>query len=77
MNSPLACTRLEEGGSTALGPALVIALNMASQHPGSKVILCTDGKSNEGVGKVENLQDADADPGEFYESIAATANGKG
>lgn len=68
---------LEEGGSTALGPALIIALSMASQHPGSKVILCTDGKSNEGVGKVENLHDDEPAPEEFYESIAATATAKG
>ncbi|XP_076466661.1 uncharacterized protein LOC143297936 [Babylonia areolata] len=68
---------LEEGGSTALGPAIVVALSLASQHPGSKVILCTDGKSNEGVGKVENLTESDPEPDEFYENIAATANSKG
>ncbi|XP_070190102.1 circularly permutated Ras protein 1-like isoform X2 [Littorina saxatilis] len=68
---------LEEGGSTALGPALIIALSMASKHPGSKVIICTDGKSNEGVGKVENVTAADPDPDDFYEGVAKTANDKG
>ena len=71
------CSRLEEGGATALGPAILIALSMASQHPGSKVILCTDGKSNEGVGKVENLVQSDPEPDEFYESVAESANYKG
>ena len=50
---------------------------MASQHPGSRVIICTDGKSNEGVGKVEHLVDTDPNPDEFYESIATEANAKG
>lgn len=68
---------LEEGGATALGPAIIVALSLASRQPGSKVILCTDGKSNEGVGKVENLQETDPAPDDFYEDIAATANSKG
>ena len=29
--------RLEEGGQTALGPALLLAVSMASRAPGSKV----------------------------------------
>ncbi|KAL8595082.1 hypothetical protein ACOMHN_019120 [Nucella lapillus] len=68
---------LEEGGATALGPAIVVALSLASRKPGSKVILCTDGKSNEGVGKVENLVESDPSPDEFYENVGATANSKG
>lgn len=71
---------LEEGGPTALGPALIVALSMASHHPGSKVIVCTDGKANVGLGKLEDYQENpgdDADPAEFYENIAATANSKG
>lgn len=38
---------------TALGPGLAIALALAGQgNPGSKVILCTDGLANIGVGAV-------------------------
>jgi hypothetical protein len=35
--------QLEESGSTALGPALLVSTAIAAQKPGSKVILCTDG----------------------------------
>jgi len=35
---------LEEGGQTALGPAVVFALNIASKRQGSKIVICTDGK---------------------------------
>lgn len=37
---------LEEGGQTALGPAVVFALNIASKRQGSKIVICTDGKTN-------------------------------
>lgn len=46
---------LEEGGQTALGPAVVVALAIASRKAGSKVVLCTDGASNVGVGCLEGL----------------------
>lgn len=35
---------LEEGGQTALGPAVVFALNIASKRPGSRIVICTDGR---------------------------------
>ena len=41
---------LEEGGKTALGPALQLSIAMASSRPGSSVIVCTDGMANVGVG---------------------------
>ena len=42
------------GGSTALGPALTIACSVASKgNPGSKVVICTDGLANLGIGSVE------------------------
>lgn len=34
---------LEEGGQTALGPAVFFALNIAAKRPGSKLVICTDG----------------------------------
>ena len=37
---------LEEGGQTALGPAVIFALNIASKRQGSKIVICTDGKTN-------------------------------
>lgn len=38
-------------GATALGPALLSAVELASQGGvGSKVILCTDGEANVGIG---------------------------
>ena len=38
---------LEEGGQTALGPAVLFALHIASKRAGSKVVICTDGKLTE------------------------------
>jgi hypothetical protein len=35
---------LEEGGQTALGPAVTFALNIASKRQGSKIVICTDGE---------------------------------
>jgi len=37
---------LEESGPTALGPALVVAVGMASKGKASKVVICTDGCSS-------------------------------
>ena len=45
---------LEESGQTALGPALLVSIVVASQCPGSKVILCTDGLANIGVGAMDS-----------------------
>lgn len=73
---------LEEGGATALGPALVVAVNIAASHPGSKVILCTDGKANIGLGKLEGDGDRDEraveeEALEFYANTAEEASEKG
>ncbi|XP_030018699.1 circularly permutated Ras protein 1-like [Sphaeramia orbicularis] len=43
---------LREHGATCLGPAALAAVAMASRYPGSKVILCTDGKANIGLGEM-------------------------
>ncbi|KAK2820220.1 hypothetical protein Q5P01_023179 [Channa striata] len=50
---------LSEGGTTALGPAALLAIAMASRQPGSKVIICTDGKANTDLGNLE-VEDNDA-----------------
>jgi len=47
---------IRTGGSTALGPGLIVSLALAAQgKPGSKVIICTDGLANKGVGKIEGI----------------------
>jgi hypothetical protein len=43
---------LKDKGQTALGPGLVASVALASAKPGSKVILCTDGLANIGVGAI-------------------------
>lgn len=57
---------LQANGSTALGPALVVALAAAQGSRRSEIILCTDGASNEGVGKVEEGRD-------FYRGLGTKA----
>jgi len=47
---------LEERGLTALGPAMLAAVTIASTQKGSKVVLCTDGNANVGIGSLENIQ---------------------
>ena len=48
---------LKPNGGTALGPALLISIIMASESgPGSKVVLCTDGQANEGVGSLNKTE---------------------
>lgn len=46
---------LEEGGQTGLGPALIVAIEMAAQKAGSQVIVCTDGLANIGLGSLEGF----------------------
>ncbi|XP_028423636.1 circularly permutated Ras protein 1-like isoform X2 [Perca flavescens] len=50
---------LSEGGTTALGPAALLTISIASRQPGSKVIICTDGKANTDLGNLEE-EDIDA-----------------
>ncbi|XP_055776686.1 circularly permutated Ras protein 1-like [Salvelinus fontinalis] len=52
---------LSESGATALGPASLVAIAMASRQPGSKVIICTDGKANTDLGNLE-VEGNDARP---------------
>ncbi|XP_078740634.1 uncharacterized protein LOC144953853 [Lampetra fluviatilis] len=65
--------RLSEGGSTALGPACVVAMAMAARVPGSKVIVCTDGRANSALGDLENIEveeeDIYASSKRFYHSL--------
>jgi hypothetical protein len=45
---------LKPCGNTALGPALAVSVGLASGRPGSKIVLCTDGMANNGVGAIRN-----------------------
>lgn len=66
---------LEGSGATALGPALLLSVGLACQgKTGSKVIICTDGIANIGLGSLTaDLEEAQA----FYEQIGALAVNSG
>ncbi|KAJ3444325.1 hypothetical protein M0812_10178 [Anaeramoeba flamelloides] len=64
---------LKENGCTALGPGVLVSIAIASQVPGSKVVLCTDGLSNVGYGKFEGLNSKENNQNtvaEQYDSIS-------
>lgn len=71
---------LEETGPTALGPAALISIGMASKGaPGSTVVICTDGLSNIGLGAYDEAKTEEdiAKVDEFYERIAQFAQTHG
>lgn len=70
---------LEESGSTALGPALVVSVGMCSNSRGSKIIVCTDGLANTGLGSMEGLvtDEEQNAASKFYEDIGLYAQSKG
>ncbi|XP_047233535.1 circularly permutated Ras protein 1-like isoform X2 [Girardinichthys multiradiatus] len=71
---------LSANGETALGPAALLAIAMASRLPGSKVIICTDGKAN---AKLGNLEEEDNDAHAllsstiFYQDLGESAANQG
>lgn len=70
---------LREHGATCLGPAALASVAMASKYPGSKVILCTDGRANIGLGEMEETPSLSSSPltAYFYRQLAAQAVGSG
>ncbi|XP_044134134.1 uncharacterized protein LOC122926726 [Bufo gargarizans] len=48
---------LKQNGATALGPAALVSIAMASKSPGSKVIICTDGRANTDLGNLEDISE--------------------
>jgi len=64
---------LKPSGNTALGPALATAVGLASGRPGSKIVLCTDGMANNGVGAIKNRDQVV----EFYGDIGRRAAEEG
>lgn len=77
LNNPITATadRLSEklmnlrpSGGTALGPALLSSILIAAEGGrGSKVVICTDGLANEGVGSLSGQADQDS----FYKEVAS------
>ncbi|KAH3757449.1 circularly permutated Ras protein 1 [Pelomyxa schiedti] len=65
---------LNEQGKTALGPALLVSTGIASQYPGSRVVICTDGLANVGVG---NIEEGGLQGGSFYSAVGDLANASG
>ena len=72
---PLLVCSLEEGGQTALGPALLLSVAMAAQCPGSRVVICTDGLANVGLGNLDDIQSDDiyAESFAFYNTVTEMA----
>jgi hypothetical protein len=71
---------IEETGQTALGPALLVALGLAIKGtPGSKVIICTDGLANVGLGSLEELASEAAFNAtkDFYTKVGELAKARG
>ncbi|XP_078405191.1 circularly permutated Ras protein 1-like [Cetorhinus maximus] len=69
---------MREQGATALGPAALVSVAIASKKPGSKVIICTDGRANTGLGYLESVEeDVYKCSREFYNNVGeqATLNG--
>lgn len=65
--------RLEEGGKTSLGPALLASVALASKgKKGSMVIMCTDGLANVGLGSMD-LEVENEDSKKFYEDVSKLA----
>lgn len=70
---------LQEGGATALGPAATVAVGIASKSPAAKIILCTDGLANVGVGALEDAASVEqkAVSRQWYGKLADIARGFG
>jgi len=69
--------KLKESGKTALGPALLVSLGLAVKgKQGSRVILCTDGLANIGLGEMdtpEGMEKAE----DFYTRVGNFAKDHG
>jgi len=67
---------IEETGPTAMGPAVLTAIGLASKgKPGSTVVVCTDGLANIGLGAFDEAKtDLElAKVEEFYERVGIIA----
>ena len=65
--------RLEEGGKTSLGPALLASVALATKgKKGSMVVICTDGLANVGLGSLD-LEVESEESNKFYEDVSKLA----
>jgi hypothetical protein len=64
---------LKVSGNTALGPALAVATGLARGRAGSRIVLCTDGMANNGVGAIKNRDQIV----EFYGDMGRRAGEEG
>jgi hypothetical protein len=72
--------RIEESGPTALGPALLTAVGLASKgRLGSKVIICTDGLANVGLGNLADIRSKEDEQAaaDFYVKVGEMAREMG
>ena len=90
MNKPVSETKdnllarvdaLQVKGRTALGPAVLASVAMASKGaPGSQVIICTDGMANVGIGSFNQYgrgSGAEDDATKFYDKVGSLAEESG
>jgi len=70
---------IEETGPTALGPAMLTAIGMAQSNRGAKIILCTDGIANTGLGALDEISTPEerAEKEAFYRGIGELASESG
>ena len=67
--------KIKEEGCTAMGPAVLLSLYLLNNAKiGSRIFLCTDGGSNEGVGSVYHNRESAI---QFYTKIGNIAKEKG
>ena len=67
---------LQTESLTALGPGLLLAVQLAGRVPGSRVVLCTDGCANRGLGMLDmsTVQSQSPDQGPaFYQQLSEKA----
>ena len=55
---------------TALGPALLFSVAIAGKQNQSKVVICTDGMANVGIGSLSSEEPKD----DFYDYVSDYAN---
>lgn len=67
--------KLEEDGSTALGPAIAVCIGMARASLGARIVLATDGLSNTGIGAMD-VEALMHEAQEYYEKLAVVAMGQ-
>lgn len=69
---------MKVNGATALGPALLTSVALASQgKSGSKVVICTDGLANKGLGSLDAANKKLEESNAFYTQVGQFAKEKG